>query len=259
MSEQLTAAAEAMGIPELLVERSAAARAAEAGTDTEEILAAWAGGEVVSAPSGEPEEPAEPEAADTEAPEEKVPEEPEPEPATPEIVIEKPTKEPTRAPAPAAAAAPYKPPVLVGARDNPMVIMAAAVGLFVAVLLVGFVGPSFQGRAQGARTSEIAFSAQAMEGRAIYSTLNCDSCHTQMVRPVVADVGLGTVTVHDSNQVLGTRRFGPDLSNVGARVSESQLAATVAGLGDHPPYSLRTEDLEALVSYLAESVTAEGS
>lgn len=50
MSELLAAAAAAMGTPEELVERSAAARAAAAGVSTEEILAAWAGG--APAPAG---------------------------------------------------------------------------------------------------------------------------------------------------------------------------------------------------------------
>lgn len=41
----LSAAAAAMGIPEAIVERTAAARAAETGASVDEILAAWAGGE----------------------------------------------------------------------------------------------------------------------------------------------------------------------------------------------------------------------
>ncbi len=49
MSDQLPAAAQAMGVPEDLVKRSAAARATAAGTDSETVLAAWAGGE--SAPA----------------------------------------------------------------------------------------------------------------------------------------------------------------------------------------------------------------
>lgn len=258
MSDQVTAAANAMGIPEPLVERSAEARAAEAGADVEEILAAWAGGEAApaAAPPEQAEEAAEPEEAE-EPVESETAEQPDEEPDTPEIVIETPAEAPAEVPA--APTGPYKPPVLVGARDNPMLVLAAAVGLFVVVVLVGLVGPSVQGEVQGARTSEIAYSAQAVEGREIYSSLNCDSCHTQMVRPVVADVGLGGVTVHDSNQVLGTRRFGPDLSDVGSRVTRGQLAAIVGGLGDHPAYSLSQDDLEALVSYLAESVTSEGS
>lgn len=140
-----------------------------------------------------------------------------------------------------------------------MTVIAAAIGLFVIVLLVGFVGPSIQGEAPGTRTSEIDFSSQALEGRDIYRSLNCNSCHTQMVRPVVADVGLGAVTVHDTNQVLGIRRFGPDLSNVGSRITQSQLGGIVGGLGEHPAYSLSADDMTALISYLAESQTLESA
>ncbi len=258
MSDQLSAAAEAMGIPEALVERSAGARAAEAGTSAEEIIAAWAGGGAVPE-SAEPDtaaEPAEPDAADEEAAEE-AGEGDRAEPA-PEIVIEEPTATPEPSPAPAAPAGPYKPPVLVGAKDNPMMVLTAAIGLFVVIFLVGFIGPAVQGDTPGARSSEIDYSAQAFEGRDTYKTLNCGACHTQMVRPVIADVGLGGVTVHDSNQVLGTRRFGPDLSDIGSRVTRSQLAAIVGGFGEHPGYGLSNEDLEALVSYLAESQTSGG-
>jgi mono/diheme cytochrome c family protein len=44
MSDQLNAAAVALGIPAELVQRSAAARAAETGASVDEIIAAWAGG-----------------------------------------------------------------------------------------------------------------------------------------------------------------------------------------------------------------------
>jgi hypothetical protein len=77
-----------------------------------------------------------------------------------------------------------------------------------------------------------------------------------MVRPIVADVGLGGVTLNDSNQVLGTRRFGPDLSDAGSRLSGSQIETIVAGVGGHPALSLSSTDLEALVAYLVESKTA---
>ena len=256
MSDQLSAAASAMGIPESLVQRSADARAAESESSTEDILAAWAGGE--AAPSPEP-APAPEEAERAEAPDQGSQEAPTEEPVTPEIVIETPGT-PAEPVAPASApTGPYKPPVLVGAKDNPMVVLAAAVGLFVVVFLVGLVGPSFQGEAPGTRTSEIQYSSSALDGQKVYASQNCVSCHTQMVRPVIADVGLGGVTVHDTNQVIGTRRVGPDLSNVGSRFSESQLEAIVLGLGEHPAYSLTSEDMTALVAYLSESRTAEAS
>jgi len=91
----LSGAAQAMGLPEALVQRSAEARAAETGQSVEDILAAWAGGEEL--PDAVPAEPSEPE---TEAPEEAEPEEREaaPEPAIP--VIEE--GEPAAAPAPGA-------------------------------------------------------------------------------------------------------------------------------------------------------------
>lgn len=249
MSDLATAAA-ALGLPEALVERSAAARAAETGQSVDDIYAAWAGGEAppAPAPTKEPEAPEEA-AEEPEA-------EPEPESATPEVVIDVPPTpaEPAAAPAPAG---PYKPPVLVGKKDNPMTVVFAALGLFFIVVMVGLVGPSIPFDSPGARTSDLSYSDAAVEGRGIYLELGCVSCHTQMVRPVVADVGLGAVTLNDTNQVLGTRRFGPDLSDVGARVSGSQLEAIVAGLGEHPAHSLGSEDMAALVAYLSESVTLE--
>lgn len=97
----LSGAAQAMGIPEELVERSAEARAAESGSSVEEILAAWAGGEAVesAAPAEEPE--AEPAAEETPV-EEEAPAQEEAEPAPPTPVVD--TPEPTAEEAPAAAA-----------------------------------------------------------------------------------------------------------------------------------------------------------
>jgi len=94
----LAAAAAALGIPELLVQRSAEARAAETGASVDEILAAWAGGESGPAAAAEPSEP-EP-AEEVEA----TTEEPDEAPAQPEVTIEVPGDRSTEtAPAPAIA------------------------------------------------------------------------------------------------------------------------------------------------------------
>jgi cytochrome c oxidase cbb3-type subunit II len=180
-----------------------------------------------------------------------------PKPATPEVVVETPT-EPVAEPAPAPAG-PSKPPVLVGVKDNPMAVLAGIVGLFVIVVMVGLVGPSIPTENPGARTSAIAYSPDALRGQEVYAVTGCAACHTQMVRPVVADVGLGPVTLNDTNQILGTRRFGPDLSDVGSRVTASQLEAIVAGLGEHPTHILSAADLADLVAYLSESAPGGGS
>jgi hypothetical protein len=255
MSEQLSAAAAALGLPEAVVQRSAEARAAETGASADEILAQWAGGEAAPAPA--PAEAPPDEAAPEEEAAEVGGEEPaEEQPAAPKVVIEDPVK-PAEAPAPVPAG-PYKPPVLVGARDNPMTMLAGVVGLFVIVVMVGLVGPSLPTDLPGARSSEIGFSEAALDGRAVYAEAGCAACHTQMVRPVVADVGLGPATLNDTNQVVGTRRFGPDLAHVGSRMSGAQLEAIVAGLGDHPATNLDSDDLVALVSYLSESTSGNG-
>lgn len=100
MSDQLSAAAQGMGVPEDLVMRSARARAAAAGADVDAILAAWAGGEAAPA-AAEPEPAAEPApvAADTTEPEPTPqPEAPEPAPAA---EVPAATPAPTPVPAPA--------------------------------------------------------------------------------------------------------------------------------------------------------------
>lgn len=250
----VTAAATALGIPEALVERSAEARATASGVSIDALLTEWAGGEaapVTTVPAPEPaattEEPPPPEAEPdaTTGPEEITP--------VPEIVIEAP--EPAAMPEPVPSG-PYVPPVLVGAKDSPMTVLAGIVGLFVIIVMVGLVGPSIPTVAAGARSSDIPYTAAALDGQEIYLNSGCAACHTQMVRPVIADVGLGAVTLGDTNQVLGTRRFGPDLSDVGSRMTAAQMEATIEGLGDHPRHLLDTDDLSALVAYLGESATS---
>ncbi len=105
MSEYLSAAAAAMGLPEVLVERSAEARATETGATVDEVLQAWAGGGEISAPPPKPaEEPAgEAAAEETAAPEET----PEPQaaaaPVAATVEVAEPSataRVPTRAPVP---------------------------------------------------------------------------------------------------------------------------------------------------------------
>ncbi len=252
MSELSVAAATTLGIPEAIVLRSAAARATETGMSVDDVLAAWAGGEAVAGAPPAPAPAAEPETAPVESP---AADEAAASPTTP--VVETPPLTAVSAPAPGApTTVSGRPPVLVGKTDNPLAVVAGVVALFAAVFLVGLVGPSLPIDDPGARSSELPYSAAALDGQHVFQSVGCASCHTQLVRPVVADVGLGAVTLNDSNQVLGTRRFGPDLSDVGSRVSASQIEATITGLGDHPALTLSQDDLDALVAYLIESKTS---
>jgi mono/diheme cytochrome c family protein len=126
----LAAAAAALGIPELLVQRSAEARAAETGASVDEILAAWAGGESGPAAAAQP-EPSEPSEPEETVPPAEDAEEPDEEPAAPDVTIEIPDAGPAeRAPAAAVSRAPGPTEVTAAEAANlPIVITVPTSGI----------------------------------------------------------------------------------------------------------------------------------
>lgn len=250
----VNAVAQVMGIPAELVSRSAEARAAAAGTTAEDVLTAWGGGAAVAAapPPAEANEPAVAETIDDAPP---TPAEAPDVGSTPFESV--PVVEPTMSPA-ITAATRGEPPVLVGSRDNPRAVVAGVVGVFVVMVLLGLVGAIIPVEEPGARTSAVSLSENGISGQALYGDLGCAGCHTQMVRPVVADVGIGPVTLNDTNQVLGVRRFGPDLSNVGNRMSGAQMESIIRGGAGHPPANLSDDAMDDLTTYLLESAPQGG-
>lgn len=130
--------------------------------------------------------------------------------------------------------------------------------VLVLMLLLGFVFPALPAESDEVRTSRIAFSEAAEQGQTVYLRAGCASCHTQAIRAVVADVGVGPVTLSDTNQVIGYRRLGPDLADVGSRLSSSEISSVLTG-GSHPALPLSGEAMDALVAYLTESVQGGGS
>lgn len=253
MSDDLLArAAEAMGIPEPLAERSARARAEASGQSYEDILAAWAGGQAVAAAA---EAQAETEA---EAPAEEEPAaEAEPEPAAEPAPAAAPAfPEPAAPETTPAARGPVRPPILEAPADRPLVTVAGGMAVLVLTILLGFVFPSLPAETDEIRSSQVELSSAGERGRHAYLQAGCASCHTQAVRAVVADVGVGPVTLTDTNQVVGYRRIGPDLSNVGSRLSAGEISSTLTD-GSHPPTPLSDAALDALVAYLSESAYIE--
>ena len=248
-----------MGVPEALVKRSAEARAKATGATVDEILAAWAGG-------GEAPAAAAPSAAQQEDARRQTPDASEEPAATPpeEDGIGTPTASPELVaadaePAPSGvlrlAPGVSSPPILVGERQGVGVVMSGSLGLLILSLLLSIFLPSMQQPGNGIRSSNHAFSSAAVEGRDIYLSQGCATCHTQLVRDVVTDVGLGPVTLDDTNQVIGYRRGGPDLSAIGVRIADTAaLMALLAGDGNHPAATgLSEADLANLLAYLRES------
>lgn len=250
---QLSAAAQALNAPESIVQRSAEARSKATGVPVEDVLAAWAGGAAApsgAAPPSSPVAPASPASSPAAAPAESPP---------------APVATPP-APMPAAGvealttrqvmvAEPVDPPILVGRQENPFAaLLGAAALLFLAIVLGVFV-PGQPEPGNGVRTSNLAFSTEALAGRDRYLAENCAACHTQQVRPIAADAGeTEKVTLSDSNQVLGARRYGPDLANVGARLDAGTIEGILEGANNHPSYaSLDAAEMAGLIAYLSES------
>jgi len=99
----------------------------------------------------------------------------------------------------------------------------------------------------------------------VYLREGCGYCHTQQVRPIVTDVGLGAVSVagdfaSESPVLLGVERIGPDLMHAGSRSPTNSQTWVVGHLQDPrrdrawsimPSYdSLSSTDLWALAAYL---------
>lgn len=149
----------------------------------------------------------------------------------------------------------FRPPVLVGGRETLGGLVAGVVGLLVLSVALGVLMPGIPEPGNGVRSSAIGFSAAAREGRQIYLEQGCGSCHTQMIRNVVSDFGLGPVTLSDTNQVIGYRRYGPDLAAVGDRsTDQAVLVGILRGADGHPAVSaLSDEELANLTAYLLES------
>ena len=104
-----------------------------------------------------------------------------------------------------------------------------------------------------------------LTGRNLYISEGCVSCHTQAVRPVGTDVGLGPVSIagdyaNESPALLGAYRLGPDLMHFAGRADFFDRVLVQAHLENPrsvmpwstmPSYSyLSTDELAALVSYL---------
>jgi cbb3-type cytochrome oxidase cytochrome c subunit len=136
-----------------------------------------------------------------------------------------------------------------------VLIAGGAAALLVVALLIGFLAPALPQEGNGVYTSAVPLSQAGLDGRDVYRSEGCSSCHTQVVRPIVTDVGLGPVTIADTNQVLGSRRYGPDLAHIGSRVdSQSSFLTVLTNSSEHPSYAgLSDSDLENLTAYLLQS------
>jgi cbb3-type cytochrome c oxidase subunit II len=146
-------------------------------------------------------------------------------------------------------------------------LLGALATVLLAIFMTVFL-PAAQryGRTAIAGDSGQPYNTLQAHGRDVYKGQGCLYCHTQQVRPVTADFGLGQISVagdyaHDEPPLLGTERNGPDLAHVASRgagrdteawhILHLQQPDTMAPNTIMPRYNyLSQDDLEALAAYL---------
>jgi cytochrome c oxidase cbb3-type subunit 2 len=86
-------------------------------------------------------------------------------------------------------------------------------------------------------------SALELEGRDIYIREGCVGCHSQMIRPLLAETeryghySVAGESVFDHPFLFGSKRTGPDLARVGKRYSDEWHRAHLTNPRDVVPES----------------------
>ncbi|WP_163373189.1 cytochrome-c oxidase, cbb3-type subunit II [Endozoicomonas acroporae] len=88
------------------------------------------------------------------------------------------------------------------------------------------------------------YTAMQLEGRDIYIREGCAGCHSQMIRPLRAEVeryghySVAGESVYDRPFLWGSKRTGPDLARVGGRYSDDWHRAHLINPRDLVPQSI---------------------
>ncbi|WP_439107815.1 cytochrome-c oxidase, cbb3-type subunit II [Congregibacter sp.] len=105
------------------------------------------------------------------------------------------------------------------------------------------------------------YSALELEGRDIYIREGCNTCHSQMIRPLRAETeryghySVAGESVYDHPFLFGSKRTGPDLARVGERYSDDWHRAHLYNPRDVVPES----NMPAFPWLFSAEVNAEGT
>ena len=244
MSELVNKVAEILNTPVDLVQRSAEARAAASGVSVDDVLNSWAGGESVAASAPKEEAPVVEETPVEEVVEEVI------EDITTEDVVEEVIEE-----------------FVEMKNESSLSFISGVLLVSIFTYLFAFAIPKNQATALVSESlnNSVDVTSEVIKGAEIYSSLNCQSCHTQNVRTLIPDTQNGKVLQNKyANATLinnvGNIRLGPDLSTAATREPTNNSQWLERYLSDptsvnrdipHPNYDfLEEEDLEYLITYL---------
>ena len=244
MSELVNKVAEILNAPVDLVQRSAEARAAASGISVDDVLSSWAGGESVASSAPKEEAPVVEETAAEEVVEEIIEE------TAAEEVVEEIIEE-----------------IVEMKNESSLSFISGVLLVSIFTYLFAFAIPKNQATnlVSDSLNNSVNSTSEVIEGAEIYSSLNCQSCHTQNVRTLIPDTQNGKVLQNKyANATLinnvGNIRLGPDLSTAATREPTNNSQWLKRYLSDstsvnrdipHPNYDfLDEEDLEYLITYL---------
>lgn len=154
--------------------------------------------------------------------------------------------------------------------ERPSVVRRGAAAIFALTVLAVFVFPAIDADHEPTLLADssrhLGPGSMEFEGRDIYVAEGCWYCHTQQVRAIVTDVGLGPVSTsgdyaHDPAGILGVARIGPDLAHAGSRAPTNDASWVRSHLSNPraerpwstmPSYGHLTDfELTALAAYVA--------
>ena len=244
MSELVNKVAEILNAPVDLVQRSAEARAAASGISVDDVLSSWAGGESIASSAPKEEAPVVEETA-AEGVVEEIIEETAAEGVVEEIIEE----------------------IVEMKNESSLSFISGVLLVSIFTYLFAFAIPKNQATnlVSDSLNNSVNATSEVIEGAEIYSSLNCQSCHTQNVRTLIPDTQNGKVLQNKyANATLinnvGNIRLGPDLSTAATREPTNNSQWLKRYLSDstsvnrdipHPNYDfLDEEDLEYLITYL---------
>jgi cytochrome c oxidase cbb3-type subunit I/II len=162
-------------------------------------------------------------------------------------------------------AADVDPELVLVATPSVSKVLRYALAFFVLTALVVLVLPAFE----SADATQLADRSRTYgpgesdtTGRAVYVAEGCVYCHTQQVRPIVTDVGLGPVSVpgdyaKETPVLIGVQRYGPDLMHLATRADAEAVETRLQRPREDRSWSimpdydyLNASDRAALVAYL---------
>ncbi len=133
-------------------------------------------------------------------------------------------------------------------KNSVLLLLLATAAIMVGTIVTMVLPFAYVNTDRDAIESVVPYTALELAGRDVYIKEGCNNCHTQTVRPLVAEVirygdySKSGEFVYDRPHLWGSRRTGPDLARVGGKYPDQwhyehmRDPASMAPGTNMPPY-----------------------